>query len=131
MRKPFGTHEFLARVRAAVRRSQAGNGGGERTTFSMDDLEVYPKELRAQRGEESIDLSPRELGILTLLHERAGEAVHRDDILDRCWGIEYYPESRTLDQHIAKLRKRVEVDVSAPRIIETVRGVGYRFQPGR
>jgi len=128
VRKPFGTREFLARVRAAVRRSQA-NEQGEKRSFEMGDLEVFPKELRAQRGGESIDLSPREVGILTLLHERAGEAVHRDDILDRCWGMDYYPESRTLDQHIAKLRKRVEVDVSAPRTIETVRGVGYRFQP--
>lgn len=129
VRKPFGTREFLARVRAAVRRSQATARGGRRTQFAMGDALVFPKELRAERGSESLDLSPREVGILKLLHERAGEAVHRDEILDRCWGIDYYPESRTLDQHIAKLRQRIERDVSHPRIIETVRGVGYRY-PG-
>ena len=62
--------------------------------------------------------------------EEPPSAVHRDEILDCCWGLDYYPESRTLDQHIAKLRKRIEKDVSAPAIIETVRGVGYRYQPG-
>ena len=130
VRKPFGTREFLARVRAAVRRSQATVQVAERTRFAMRDLVIFPKELRAERDGESLDLSPREVGILTLLHDRAGEAVHRDEILDRCWGMDYYPESRTLDQHIAKLRKRIERDVSDPLIIETVRGVGYRYQSG-
>ncbi|MFT4549807.1 MAG: two-component system alkaline phosphatase synthesis response regulator PhoP [Pseudoalteromonas tetraodonis] len=129
VRKPFGTHEFLARVRAAVRRSQTAVQVTKRERFSMGDLIVYPKELRAERDGESVDLSPREVAILTLLHERAAEAVHRDEILDRCWGIDYYPESRTLDQHVAKLRKRIELDPSEPLIVATVRGVGYRY-PG-
>jgi len=127
VRKPFGTREFLARVRAAVRRSQATIEVGERACFEMGDLTIFPKELRAERAGDSIDLSPREVAILELLWGRAGEAVHRDEILDRCWGLDYYPESRTLDQHIAKLRKRIEFDVAEPAIIETVRGVGYRF----
>ena len=131
VRKPFGTREFLARVKAAVRRSQATLQLVERANFTMGDLVVFPKELRAERDGESFDLSPREVGILRLLHERAGEAVHRDEILDRCWGMDYFPESRTLDQHIAKLRKRIEQDPSAPRIVETVRGVGYRYQSCR
>ena len=63
-----------------------------------------------------------------MLHERAGEVVTRDTLLDRCWGIEYFPESRTLDQHIAKLRKKVERDPASPKIIETVRGAGYRYR---
>jgi DNA-binding response OmpR family regulator len=88
----------------------------------MADRCIFPKELRAERSGNSIDLSPREVAILDLLFRRAGEAVHRDEILDRCWGLDYFPESRTLDQHIAKLRKRIERDVSAPAIIETVRG---------
>ncbi len=75
-----------------------------------------------------IDLSPRETSILGLLHERAGQAVGRDALLNRCWGVDYFPDSRTLDQHIAKLRKRIEADPAAPVIIETVRGVGYRYR---
>ena len=131
VRKPFGTREFLARVRAAFRRSQAVVATAQRERFAMDELIVFPKELRAERDGESIDLSPREVLILSLLHKRAGEAVHRDEILECCWGIDYFPESRTLDQHIAKLRKRIEPDVAHPVTIETVRGVGYRFSGGR
>jgi two-component system alkaline phosphatase synthesis response regulator PhoP len=55
--------------------------------------------------------------------------VSRDVLLDRCWGVDYFPDSRTLDQHIAKLRKRIELDPAEPQIIETVRGVGYRYRP--
>ena len=127
VRKPFGKHELLARIRAALRRVHA-RGNGARG-FRLHDLTVYPRELRAERAGASIDLSPREAAILELLHERAGEVVDRDALLDRCWGIDYFPESRTLDQHIAKLRKRIEPDPAHPTIIETVRGVGYRHRP--
>jgi DNA-binding response OmpR family regulator len=126
IRKPFGKHELLARIRSALRRVQARSQNARR--FAMQDLVVYPRELRAERGGVTIDLSPREAAILELLHERAGEVVDRDTLLDRCWGIDYFPESRTLDQHIAKLRRRIEADPAVPAIIETVRGVGYRYR---
>lgn len=131
VRKPFGRHELIARVKSALRRAPASSGpSGERDRqrFSMRDLIVFPRELRAEKNGSEIDLSPRETSILALLHERRGEAVDRDTILDRCWGLDYYPESRTLDQHIAKLRKKIEDDPGMPGIIETVRGVGYRFR---
>ncbi len=127
IRKPFGKHELLARIRAALRRVQARSRDGARS-FPMHDLLIYPRELRAERQGESIDLSPREASILEVLHECAGQVVERDTLLNRCWGIDYFPESRTLDQHIAKLRKRIELDPANPTIIETVRGVGYRFR---
>ena len=95
----------------------------------MGDLTVYPAELRAERDGRSVDLSPREVSILSLLHERSGQAVRRDVLLDRCWGVDYFPESRTLDQHIVKLRRKIELETTGPGIIETVRGVGYRFRP--
>ena len=126
IRKPFGKHELLARIRTALRRVQSRTSAARH--FTMRDLVVYPRELRAERAGVSIDLSPRESGILELLHERAGEVVDRDALLNRCWGLDYFPESRTLDQHIAKLRKRIEADPANPEIIETVRGVGYRFR---
>lgn len=126
VRKPFGKHELIARIRAALRRAQARRP--RQRSFTMRDLVVYPLELRAERHGAEIALSPRETAILELLHQRAGEAVHRDALLDECWGIDYFPESRTLDQHIAKLRKRIEHDPSSPEIIETVRGVGYRHR---
>jgi DNA-binding response OmpR family regulator len=124
IRKPFGKHELLARIRTMLRRGQSRAVPAR--SFVMRDLVVYPRELRAERGNQSIDLSPREASILELLHAHRGEVVSRDVILNRCWGLDYFPESRTLDQHIAKLRKRIEPDPGAPTIIETIRGAGYR-----
>ncbi|MFN0127917.1 MAG: response regulator transcription factor [Verrucomicrobiales bacterium] len=126
LRKPFGKHELLARIRAALRRSQ--NPARAAAAFQLRDLIVYPKELRAVRDGRDIELTPREVSLLKVLHEHSGEAVSRDTLLDRCWGLEYYPESRTLDQHIANLRKRIERDPATPEIIESIRGVGYRYR---
>jgi two-component system alkaline phosphatase synthesis response regulator PhoP len=130
VRKLFGKRELLARVHAILRRGIERNPDPipVMESFSMRDLLVFPKQLRAEReGLEEIHLSPRELSILELLHSRAGEVVERDAFFDHCWGMDYFPESRTLDQHIARLRKRIEHDSANPQIIETVRGVGYRF----
>jgi DNA-binding response OmpR family regulator len=126
IRKPFGKHELLARIRAALRRVHAR--ASEIRKFAMRDLVIYPRELRAERSGQAIDLSPREAAILELLHERRGQVVDRDTLLNHCWGIDYFPESRTLDQHIAKLRKRIESDPANPQIIETIRGAGYRYR---
>lgn len=126
VRKPFGKHELLARISAVLRRTQSTKT--ERRSFRMHDLQVYSRELRAMRDGREIELTPREVAILELLHDRVGEVVKRDTLLDQCWGIDYLPESRTLDQHIAKLRKRIERDPEKPQIIETVRGAGYRYR---
>jgi two-component system alkaline phosphatase synthesis response regulator PhoP len=126
VRKPFGKHELIARIDAVLRRARSHPR--ERRSFAMHDLLVYPRELRAERDGMAIELTPREVSILELLQSRAGEVVTRDALLDHCWGIDYMPESRTLDQHIAKLRKRIERDAEGPKIIETIRGAGYRFR---
>jgi DNA-binding response OmpR family regulator len=76
-----------------------------------------------------IDLSLREVEILRLLHAHAGKVLDRNTIFNACWGVDYLPSSRTLDQTISQLRKRIELDPSSPRIITTVHGVGYRYQP--
>ena len=127
IRKPFGKRELLARVRSALRRRVARKGQAA-PSFTLHDLTVFPDELRATRGTHSIELTPREAAMLRLLHEHAGCPVHRDTFLDRCWGLDYFPESRTLDQHIAQLRRKIEPDPAAPVIIETVRGIGYRYR---
>ena len=127
IRKPFGKHEFLARLRVAIKRSRPA--ANARRSFAMRDLIVYPAELRAEREGAEIELSPREIALLEVLHAHAGEVVDRNTLLDRCWGLNYFPESRTLDQHISKLRKRIERDPLDPQIIETVRAAGYRYRP--
>jgi len=126
VRKPFGKHELLARLRAALRRIQTRNRAIR--SFRMGDLTIYPKELRAERDGASIDLSPREIAILTLLYDHAGEVIDRDTFFNRCWGLNYFPDSRTVDQHVARLRKRIELDPAEPQIIETMRGAGYRYR---
>jgi len=128
IRKPFGKHELLARLRVAIRRATPATAA--RRSFAMREVVVYPAELRAEREGMEIELSPREIAILELLHRHAGEVVDRNTLLDQCWGLHYFPESRTLDQHISKLRKRIERDPLDPQIIETVRAAGYRYRPG-
>ena len=124
IRKPFTRIEVMARIRAALRRSAPSDAA---SSFILGDLTVRPGALVAERGGRNIDLSPREISILRLLHEHRGEAVSRDVFLDTCWGIDYFPDSRTLDQHILLLRKKIELDPANPAIILTVRAVGYRL----
>jgi len=126
--KPFGVKEVVARIRAVSRRRAAAiapNASPGR--FRLGDLDVSPSELRARRGPATIELSLRDVKILSLLHERKGSVVSRDTFFNSCWGLDHVPNSRTLDQHIAQLRKRIEVDPARPAIILTVHGVGYRY----
>ncbi|MCW1887617.1 response regulator transcription factor [Luteolibacter flavescens] len=123
IRKPFTRAEVIARIRAALRRVAPANG----TSFTMKDLTVRPDALSAERNGKVIELTRREVSMLELLHRHAGKPVSRDAFLDACWGLDYFPDSRTLDQHVLMLRKKIEADPARPEIIETVRGTGYRF----
>jgi len=129
MTKPFGVKEIIARIRAIMRRTAARVGTkAKEEEFLMDDLRVVSTELRAYREGEEIQLSPRDVKVLTLLYERRGKVVDRNTMADEVWGVDYFPESRALDQHISQLRKRVEKDPTNPVIIRTVHGAGYRFE---
>ena len=121
IRKPFTSGEVMARIRAALRRAYPEE---VRREIVMGDLRIWPEELRAERQGGEIELSPREISLLVLLSEKENLPVSRDEFLDRCWGVDYFPDSRTLDQHIHVLRKKLGM----PEFIETVRGVGYRFR---
>jgi two-component system alkaline phosphatase synthesis response regulator PhoP len=128
--KPFGARELVARIKAALRRTKV-QGPPARTEpngrLRMSDLEIDQKAMRAYRGEQRIDLTSREVAILAALYERRGQAVSRDELFDLCWGRDYMPNSRALDQYVSALRKKIEVDAASPRIIRTVHGVGYRY----
>lgn len=126
--KPFGTRELVARIRAIARRSARRIVGEEGRRFRMGDLEIDRKALRAYRDGRTIDLTRREVEVLSVLHARAGLAVGRDELLDLCWGRDYMPNSRALDQYVSALRRKIERDPTAPRIIRTVHGVGYRYE---
>ena len=131
--KPFGVKEVIARIRAVARRclrdyEADASDGIPSLPFEMQDLTVYPKELRCKRGSDVIDLSLREVKILALLYRNAGNVVDRNELMSFAWQQNYFPSSRTLDQHISQLRKRVEDDPKNPRLIQTVHGVGYRYE---
>ena len=128
IQKPFGIKEVVARIRAVTRRVYAKRGRSATAAFEIADLVVKPDELRAFRGETSIELSLRDIQILQLLARQRGKALNRDVFFDECWGFDYLPNSRTLDQHISQLRKKVERDPKHPDIIKTVHGVGYRYE---
>lgn len=128
MTKPFGVKEIIARIRAILRRAAARDAKKEGDEdFMMHDLRIVPSELRAYRDGQEIPLSPRDAKLLKLLHDRRGKVVDRNTLADEVWGVDYFPESRALDQHISQLRKRIESDTTRPRIIRTVHGAGYRY----
>jgi DNA-binding response OmpR family regulator len=126
--KPFGVKEVLARIRAVTRRCLASQPAEAQAEFQLGDLSVLPGELRARRGDVTIDLSLRDLRILELLYQSPGRVLTRSMIFDHAWGEGSIHSSRCLDQHISQLRKRIEIDPKEPRIILTVHGVGYRYE---
>ena len=129
--KPFGCQEVLARVHAVSRRCQRVQSSNElkkEPEFCMDGLVVYPKKLKAIRDNATINITVRELQLLQLLYDHAGDVVTRDLIFNLCWGYAHVPNSRTLDQMVSQLRNRIERDPKNPRIIRTVYGAGYRYE---
>ncbi|MDV6029459.1 MAG: response regulator transcription factor [Phycisphaera sp. RhM] len=130
--KPFGTKEVIARIRAVARRSLSESPDTRVTfsdePFSMGGLDVFPKELRARRGDEAVSLTRREVLILQTLAARPGEVVKRADLFRSAWEDDHVPNSRTIDQTISQLRKRIEIDPKHPEIVQTVYGVGYRYE---
>ncbi len=124
--KPFSLGEFLARVRAALRR-----GAAERPTtgaLASGDLRLDPTARRAWLGESVLDLAPREFDLLAALMRHRGAVLTRDLLLSQVWGDDYPGDSRTVDVHIRWLRQKIETAPSEPVRITTVRGVGYRFE---
>ncbi len=124
--KPFSVREVVARVRAVARRC-CSKREATPANFWLDDLMVIPAELRGKRGEQIIELSPRDVKILQLFHDNKGKVLDRHVMFVHAWGDAYFPNSRTLDQHISQLRKRIEKDPQNPAIIRTVHGAGYRY----
>jgi two-component system alkaline phosphatase synthesis response regulator PhoP len=123
--KPFSIKELLARVRAQLRR--ASNGVRTLETYTFGDVELDFRKYRASRAGQPMDMSPREFEILKYLILHEDEIVTRDQLLDEVWGYENYPITRTVDNHIAKLRQKIEVSPSDPQHIITVHRIGYKF----
>ena len=123
--KPFSIKELLARIRAHLRR--ASKQVVDIESFSFGDVELNFKKYVARKGGQVLELSAREFEILRYLIRRRGEIVTRDQLLDQVWGYRSTPVTRTVDNHIARLRQKIEQDPSEPQHIITVHRIGYRF----
>jgi DNA-binding response OmpR family regulator len=124
--KPFSTDELLARVRALLRRARERRRAVAGITLGAVRIDFT--RMTAMRGSEPVHLSAREYAILRLLAEAAGQPVTRQRFLDLVWGYTAFPTTRTVDNHIAGLRAKLEPDPDIPRWILTVHGVGYRLE---
>jgi DNA-binding response OmpR family regulator len=125
--KPFGVNELLARIRAVQRRGRPKADGRDEQPLRFADVSIDPRTLRGTRGEKSFDVSRREMALLRLFSTHDGEVLDRFTIMDEVWGVRYEGTTRTLDQHVALLRKKIEADPAHPRHLTTVHGTGYRF----
>jgi two-component system response regulator MtrA len=123
--KPFELAELVARARAAIRRASAAPGA---ETLAVGDLEIDPAAHRVRRAGELVSLTATEFRLLVELARRPGQVFTRELLLERVWGYEYLGDSRLVDVAVQRLRAKVEDDPGHPRLIATVRGVGYRLE---
>ena len=129
--KPFGLRELLARLQALLRRVQrTGPAAADETVFHLGDAEFNPKTFEVKRGRKVESVTARELALARLFAAHPGEVLSRDRLLNDVWGYEYYGTTRTLDQVIVQLRRKIGDTGSEPRVILTVHGVGYRLAKG-
>ena len=125
--KPFSIRELLARVKAVLRRSSSDEISEE--IYEIGRLKVDFERHEVLINNEKVELTLKEFELLEILIKNKGKILRRETLLDKVWGYEYIGETRTVDVHIRYLRKKVEDDDKNPKFIETIRGVGYRFNP--
>ena len=125
--KPFSIRELLARVKAILRRRKSL--GANEEIYKTNDISINFERREVTILDNKIDLTLKEFELLEILVKNRGKILTRETLLDKIWGYEYIGETRTVDVHIRYLRKKIEVDDKNPKFIETIRGVGYRFNP--
>jgi len=130
--KPFGVRELLARIQALLRRSGNGGGGVDQPTvsgspFQIGSALIDPKTFLLQRGRVAESLTAKEVKLLQVFHAHAGEVLSRDKLLNEVWGYNYYGTTRTLDQVMVQLRKKLGDSGSEPKHLLTIHGVGYKL----
>jgi DNA-binding response OmpR family regulator len=123
--KPFSIRELLARVRALLRRIHPETVLPDQAQFG--DVRVDFRSYEVRRNGAAVELTRKEFGVLRLLVARAGHVLTREELLNEVWGYEHFPTTRTVDNHIASLRAKLEKDPSQPRHLLTVHGVGYKL----
>jgi len=125
--KPFSFMELMARVEAVLRRSQPGGGARRSPVHEFGNVTVDMDHHEATKDGKPLELTPREFRLLGYFLEHQGEVVSREQLLDAVWGYDTIPFTRTVDTHVAKLRKKIEDDSSDPQHLITVHRLGYKF----
>jgi DNA-binding response OmpR family regulator len=127
--KPFGVRELLARIHALLRRATGSAPATIQThePFQIGNTTIEPKTFQLTRGKAVEELTAKELKLLQLFHKHPGEVMSRDRLLNEVWGYNYYGTTRTLDQVIVQLRKKLGDNGAEPRYLITVHGVGYKL----
>jgi len=123
--KPFGSRELLARIRALLRRAS----GETKKVFHFGDVEVDFERRVVTRKGQAVKFTPAEYNLLAYFVQNPDRPLTRDKILNAVWGYDTFPNTRTVDIHVVKLRQKLEPDPNVPRHFTTVHGVGYRFLP--
>lgn len=126
MTKPFSIRELLARIKAHLRREKR-EGKKVPKIYYFGDVEIDFVHFKVRRKDKELDLTSLEMEILKYFIAHRGEVVTREALLDKIWGYEKYPTTRTIDNHILKLRKKIEENPSHPKYILSIYGAGYRF----
>ena len=124
--KPFGLAELVARMRARLRRT-AARALDVPEQFALGEAQVDLRQLTVRHPDRTEALTVREADMLRVLYSARGSVISRNRFLDEVWGEDHFPTTRTIDQHIANLRRKVEADASKPRFLRTVFGSGYRL----
>ena len=127
--KPFSVNELLARIRAVLRRTRMHEQAKQKKipAYEFGDVKLDFIKLEALKGKKKIKLSKREFDILAYFIKRKDDVISRNDLLDVVWGYEHFPTTRTVDNFIARIRKKIERRPSRPKYILSVRSVGYKF----
>ncbi len=127
--KPFSLMELLARVAAVLRRSGAVQAA-DPETLAFGDVTIDFATQRATKGGKPVELPTRAFAIMKVFARHPGQVVSREQLLDEAWGYDKYPNTRTVDNHVVKLRKALEDEPDKPRYLVTVHGAGYRLTAG-
>jgi DNA-binding response OmpR family regulator len=127
--KPFGVRELLARIQALLRRSAGGAGGASAgdAPFQIGSAVIDPRTFLLKRGKVTEELTAKEVKLLQVFHAHAGEVLSRDKLLNEVWGYNYYGTTRTLDQVVVQLRKKLGDNGGEPKHLLTIHGVGYKL----
>jgi DNA-binding response OmpR family regulator len=132
--KPFSIAELKMRIKAVLRRINSTNDNVNHNNshqhleeFEFGNIKVKINEHLVTKDDKPVDLNVKEMSILTYFYENAGKVITRDDLLDKIWGYESFPNTRTVDNYILSLRKKIEDDPSDPKHIQTIHSLGYKF----